>query len=140
MKLRLYVGCALTEAPPEFRERVEELKALLRPRYDVLEFLGLMAGTPADVYETDIQANVCTADVMLAICDYPSTGLGFELAVAVRERRIPVLAVAHEKKRITRLVLGLPEHHGNAGFKTYRDLLGDVPRLLEQKVESEALV
>ncbi len=132
-KPKLYVGCALTEGPPEFRAEVAHLKTLLKAEYEVLDFIGLTAGNPSDVYRVDINENVCTADVMLAICDYPSTGLGYELAVAVRERGIPVLAVAHEQKRITRLVLGIPEHHDDVDFKTYRDFLGDVPALLAKK-------
>ena len=38
---------------------------------------------------------------MLAICDYPSLGLGYEIATAVERQGIPVLAMAHKDSVIS---------------------------------------
>ncbi len=151
MALKLYVGCALTEAPPEFRDEVAELKALLKaqknasgtPSFEVLEFLGLVEGTPEDVYRTDILEGIGSCDLMLAVCDYPSIGLGYEIAVMVEKRSIgkrmppPVLAVAKEGKRVTRLMLGIYARYPHFTFEYYGNMLDDVPRLLDEKIESE---
>ena len=145
MTLVLYVGCALTEAPPEFRAEVAKLKEHLKtlkhpsgePQFKVLEFLGLTAGNADDVYRIDIIENVGTCEIMLAICDYPSTGLGYELAVAAKERGVAVLGIAHADKRVTRLVLGIHSRHPHFTFERYNNLLEDVPRLLREKIEAE---
>jgi len=80
-KPKLYVGCALTEAPEDFRNNVEILKEALDTDWQVLKFLGLVGGTNADVYTQDL-GNVRECDAFLAITDYPSTGLGIELREA----------------------------------------------------------
>ena len=104
---KIYVGCALTGAPQEFVDKVELLKALLREEgYEVPDFLGLVKGTAQDVYEVDIWQRVAECDLLVAICDVPSIGLGWEMATAVEKRRKPVLAVAHKDTRITRLIIG----------------------------------
>ncbi len=141
--LKLYVGCALTEAPPEFRTSVAELKGVLKaqklkngePKYEVLEFLGLVNGTPADVFHHDINECVGKCDLMLTIHDHPSTGLGWEACEAVKVRGIPVLGTALLDRKITRFVLGIPAHFKNFVFEPYRDLLEDVPKLLDKFVE-----
>ena len=105
--IQIYVGCSLTQAPGEFRQGVEDLKsALRREGYDIPDFLGLVAGTPLDVYEVDIHERVAQCDMLLAICDFPSIGLGWEMGTAVEKHRKPVLAVVHRKTQLTRLVVG----------------------------------
>jgi hypothetical protein len=82
-KKQLYVGCGLTHAPEEFKAQVEETKLRLGDEWDVMQFLGLVAGTAADVYEQDILTNVHGCDAFTAICDEPSLGLGYETDRAV---------------------------------------------------------
>ena len=82
---KLYVGCSLTLAPESFRQSVEELKNKLRADYEVFDFLGLVKGTAKDVYEWDIHHCVAKCDLFLAVCDYPSLGLGYEMGVAVEK-------------------------------------------------------
>jgi hypothetical protein len=124
---KLYLGCSLTHAPKEFREAVEELKVTLRETYDVFDFLGLEKGTAQDVYQWDIHRCVATCDVFLAICDYPSIGLGYELAMAVEKLKKPVFAFAHEDANVSRLILGVdaPSFH----FARYKELQ-DIPAML----------
>lgn len=106
MKLKIYVGCALTSAPKEFKADVVELKRKLSTLegVEVLEFLGLTAGTAHDVYVHDIVNCVGRSDIMVAICDYPSTGLGWEMATQVARGKT-LLAFGHHESKITRLVL-----------------------------------
>lgn len=70
---KLYVGCALTEAPEDFRNNAGYLKGVLGADWQVLKFLGLTRGTSLDVYTQDI-GKVEECDAFVAITDYPSTG------------------------------------------------------------------
>lgn len=116
----IYVGCGLTHAPEEFRNSVTEFKNSLRECGIVVsEFLGLKGGSAEDVYKWDINKCVRSCIGMIAICDYPSTGLGVEVAVAALDRRIPVLFLASEESRVTRLLLGLEEAESNVSFIRY---------------------
>lgn len=119
-KLKIYVGCSLTHAPYEFRKAVENLKQALRMKYEVLEFLGLVNGTPKDVYEWDLKECVAECDFFLAICDHPSLGLGYELATAIEKLHKPVLGVAHRDAHVTRLILGITQT--NFIFRRYFEL------------------
>jgi hypothetical protein len=106
-KIKLYIGCSLTQAPEDFKASVEQLKATLRDKYEVLDFIGLVAGTPTDVYHWDVQKCVAQCDLFVAICDYPAIGLGYELGTAIERFHKPVLVVAHEDVTLTRLVIGI---------------------------------
>jgi|SRR5687767_9411936 len=135
-KKRLYVGCGLTLSSQEFKDQVEALKTELRKDWDVLEFLGLVAGTAADVYRRDIVENVGSCDAFVAIADEPSIGLGYELAIAVEQHRKPVLATAHTSSRITRMLLGAAEVHPNMAFEPYEDMVTGVPELVRVQFAS----
>lgn len=116
---KLYVGCGLTDAPESFVQSVDAFKASLRGLgHEVFDFVGLVGGTAADVYNWDIGHCVKNCDAFIAICDYPSTGMGWELSVATN-RKIPVLALAHEKTKVTRLVTGAASVEPNVTFQTY---------------------
>jgi hypothetical protein len=130
--LKLYIGCSLTQASEAFKDQVEALKAALRDDgYEVLEFIGLVKGTPKDVYEWDLRHCVGGCDAFVGICDYPSLGLGWELSEAVRLGK-PALAVAHADSKITRLVIGAAEVEPNLTFARYTSLVDDVPRLIKE--------
>jgi len=134
-KPKLYIGCSLTQAPEEFKQAVESLKDSLRDRYEVLDFIGLVKGTPTDVYHWDVQHCVGGCDLFVAICDYPAIGLGYELATAIESLHKPVLAVAHKDARITRLVLGIDAPRFE--FKRY-DNLPDVAKFIDDKLNQKA--
>jgi hypothetical protein len=132
VKTKLYVGCSLTHAPEEFKGSVERLKdKLLAEGYEVFDFIGLVDGTPRDVYEQDVHACVGGADGLIAICDYPSIGLGWEMCEAVRLGK-RVLAVAHKDTRVTRLVQGAAEVEPNCTFERYDNLVDDVAEKVKQ--------
>jgi len=132
-KRNLYVGCGLTQAPEAFKEEVERLKNRLRSDWHIMEFLGLVAGTPEDVYEVDIINNVGGCDAFLGICDEPSIGLGWELREATLLRK-PTLAVAHIGSKVTRMVLGAPAFNTTMTFRRYEDMVEDVPQLVAEEL------
>jgi hypothetical protein len=129
----IYVGCSLTQAPVEFRDAVERLKVELKKEFEVLDFLGLVAGEAVDVYRYDIGHCVGTCELFVAICDYPSIGLGYEMATAIEKHGKRVLAVAHRDAKISRLVLGIdkPKYL----FRQYDNLLDVVSFAREQMAE-----
>ncbi|HSX16494.1 MAG TPA: hypothetical protein VLH86_00125 [Patescibacteria group bacterium] len=139
-KVKLYVGCSLTKADEAFKDSVEQLKTALRVAgYEVFDFVGLVNGTPKDVYEWDIQHCVATCDAFVGICDEPSIGLGYELCEATRLGK-PVLAVAHADSKVTRLVHGAAEVEANVNFSTYEDLVRDVPPLVGKLLSTSKMV
>jgi len=85
-----------------------------------LKFIGLVDGTSADVYDTDL-GNVEECDAFLAITDYSSTGLGMEIRRAAELGR-PTLLTAQTDKRVTRMVLGAAEREPSFAFERYGDL------------------
>jgi hypothetical protein len=118
--MKIYVGCSLTHAPEDFISKIIEFKkALSQNNYDVMEFLGLTEGTPLDVYNQDILQCVGKCDVFIAVCDYPSIGLGYEMAVAVEKLGIPVLGLIHKSTKLTRLVKGIL--HKNFALREYEN-------------------
>ena len=137
-KPEIYVACGLTHAPEEFKLSVDGLKQALREQrgYEVYDFVGLENGTPAEVYAWDIGRCVAQSDLLVAICDYPAIGLGWELGTAVEKLRKPTLAVAHEESHVTRLITGAAEAGApNYRFRRYSNLAevsGYVDELLEE--------
>ena len=110
-KKKLYVGCAINNLAPEerklFLQSISELKDSLRDHFEVLDFVGDAEGSAEKIYRFDIHECVMKADCMLAICNHPSTGMGYEMGTAIEKQGIPVLAVAHTGSSVTRLVLGI---------------------------------
>lgn len=127
MKKKLYVGCSLRHAPPEFIASVERLRDGLERDFDVLKFLGTDADTPEKIFKHDVGC-VRSADLMLAVCDLPSIGLGIELGIA-HELGIPTLAVARIDTRVSNMVLGM--NHPLFRFARY-ERMEEIPELLRQ--------
>ena len=132
--IKLYIGCSLTHAPEEFTDMVENLKVLLRKEYEVLDFLGLEkdspTSTPTDVYKWDIQKCVSMCDMFVSICDCPSIGLGYEMATALEKYSKPILGLAMEKSKVSRLVIGID--HPMYAFKYYKTQ-EDIIALIKEK-------
>jgi hypothetical protein len=132
-KIKIYIGCSLTHAPEEFKQAVEDLKDSLRPQYEVFDFLGLEKGTVHDVYEWDIKQCVAQCDLFVAMCDYASLGLGYELGTAIEAYNKPVLALAHRDTEVTRLVQGVSSVLFS--FERYEDL-SEIKGLVNAKVQT----
>lgn len=129
--IKIYVGLCITGAPQEFIGRVVQLKERLRENYEVLDFVPVTIGTPADVYRHDIKECIARCDMMVAVCDLPSTGLGYELASAIEAGNKPVLAVAHHDAAMSRLITGID--HPKYTFRRYQHL-DEVVEFVHQKV------
>ena len=130
MKKKLYIGCSLTLLPEDkkesFLEMIDLIRKELRESFEIIEFKGLAdlltdkPLSPQQIYDFDIRNCVMKADCMLAICDYPSTGLGYEMATAIEKRGIPVLAVAHKDQVVGRIIRGID--HKNFKFFYYNSV------------------
>lgn len=118
--MKIYVGCALNKAPQGFRDFVANFKRELgnEPDVEVLEFIGLVAGTATDVYRHDF-AQVRGCDAMLAFCDEPSIGLGMEIREAIHFQK-PLLCLHRAETPITRMLIGAQEA-GDLAIDTYTE-------------------
>lgn len=136
-KTKIYVGCALTYAPEDFRKSVSLFKEELRKDFDVLDFLWAKLQNPRDVdpkdvYEWDINGCVRDCDLFVAICDEVSIGLGYELGTAIEKYNKPVLALIKKGKMLTRLVEGITNN--NFSLKEYDKLNLDAVAFVKEKV------
>lgn len=116
--LNIYVGCGLTQAPLPFCAEVDALKEELRAHAVVYNFMGIFDGTPLTVYQRDIHECVAGCDAFIAISDFPSMGLGYELGVAVEKLCKPTLSLASVDSKISRLIIGIAQPHYR--FARYR--------------------
>jgi nucleoside 2-deoxyribosyltransferase len=71
-----------------------------------LDFIGLTGKTSQEVYQHDRKC-VLNSDLFLAICDFPSTGLGMEIGFALENNKKTVLAFNRNSK-VSRMLLGIP--------------------------------
>lgn len=119
-KPKLYVGCSLIHAPKEFITSVENLKLKLAKSFEILDFFGLTDELDSTkIYNHDRKC-VLNSDVFLAICDFPSTGLGMEIGFAVENKKNIVIAY-NSKSKITRMALGIPAT-SKLQFCQYQDM------------------
>lgn len=127
--MKIYVGCSLTHAPDDYKTNVEAMKDGLRAEHEILDFVGLVAGTTEEVFRHDTWC-VSTADLFIAECSYPSIGLGYELGLALTLDK-HILVLAHEDAKVTRLVLGIT--HPKCTIARYRDW-NDIPAHIANKL------
>lgn len=128
---KIYVGCSLTHAPKEFIAAIDELKNELRKSYEILEFIGLVGGTERDVFVNDTNM-VKACDLFLAECSFPAIGLGYELGTALALNK-PVLAIAKNDAKVTRLVLGVD--HPLYTFLRYGSI-SEIVKAVEEKIKT----
>jgi len=132
MSVPVYVACALTHAPEEYAKRIRSFKSILerREEVDVLKFIGL--GNPDDgsVFRHDIERCVGRVRLIVAFCDYPSTGLGLELGAALWKYgwlNTKIILLIQEDTKLSQLIRDLrivyPEQ---CELHTYKDMFADV--------------
>lgn len=126
-KPKLYVGCSLTYATEEFRLSIINLKKSLENDFEILEFLGLVDGTSKQVFEHDAKC-VLGSDLFVAICDYPSLGLGVELGIAFQANK-KTLVLSRQGVKVSRMVLGMESQ--NVKFDHYKDDV-DLPAIIRR--------
>lgn len=129
----VYVACSLTHASPEFIAEVELFKKELGTICNILRFLGLGGHAPYDIYKQDIQECVRKSDLVVAICDYPSIGLGYEMGTQIEGRRMPCLAIAHKKSLVSALIHDMRQP--GVEFKRYDSLQKDGIKLVIEKLK-----
>lgn len=124
--MKVYIGCAITEAPGDFSEQIKHFKAeIKKDGHELLDFIDLaVEATPAEVYKWDIENCVKNCQAFVAIVDHPSTGLGFELGEAARLKK-DVLVLSKEGVRVTRLIRGAAELLPSFTLDTYDNLNDD---------------
>jgi nucleoside 2-deoxyribosyltransferase len=135
-KPKIYLGCALTNAPLEFREEIVKLREKIKEKYELIEFFS----DPASVSQQSTELEYCqkiyefdkncvqSCDIMLAEVSYPSLGEGMELAFAVTNDK-PILAVARDDASVSRMIMGIT--HPKFEFQRYVEV-DDLLNLLEQ--------
>ena len=103
----IYVGCALSRAPQEFKNEVKKLKEILsQDGHIILEFVIDLNVTDDGVYQNDVHC-ISSCDIFLAITDFPSTGLGLEIGLALERFHKPILCVYRNWDERSRMVHGL---------------------------------
>ena len=138
-KFSVYVGMALTGAPEEFRVTLQnDVKRGLReiPGVKVWDFVGLTGSTEVDVYETD-RLYAERADLVVFICDHPSTGLGMEIAFRHATRK-PMILAAKMGAVVTRMVTGFAKRE-DIPLRRYEyasDIVALAKRRIEQLLEA----
>jgi hypothetical protein len=121
----------LTHAPDSYKKEIEELKSILREKYEILDFLWLVDWNFEDVYNWDTN-NVKSCDLMIAECSYPSTGLWYELWLWNSINK-PILAIARNEAKVTRLIQWI--NTLNYTFVRYNEHLSEIIPLIEKKIE-----
>lgn len=113
---QIYVAHALTDASPRFKEETNLLRATIatqRPEWNILQFYGLGA-SPSDglIAKTDF-SQVFRADLVCAIADESSIGMGEEAGFRMAFG-LPIVFFGHVSWKRTRMVTGpaelWPEH------------------------------
>jgi len=134
-RIRVYVGCGLTHAPPDFIQEVERFKRLLKTHCTVLDFMGIsQTASPREIYEWDIHKCVMGSDLMIAIANYPSTGMGYEASTQIELRRKPVLFLASATAKVSDLILDI--NHPFVQFRRYDSLVQDGMRYAIEAISS----
>ncbi|HLD03959.1 MAG TPA: hypothetical protein VJC17_04260 [Candidatus Dojkabacteria bacterium] len=134
-KLLIYLGCALTLAPKSFTDEIINLKQILKKKYAILEFLGVVKGTPKDVFIRDTKC-VKDCDLFVAECSYPAIGLGYEIGMAIYEKK-PILTLANINTHVTRMVQGIsvPRYK----FVRYNNI-SEVPLIIDNFIKEFQLI
>jgi len=131
-KLKVYISCALTYAPLEYKEQIFTFKDMLRkiPWIEVLDFVMVNSvqeyPDTGHIYCNDIYDCVGKAHVLISGVSIPSIGLGWEMGTFNEKHVGPILMCAHEDAKVTKLVLGAVETHPGLSLKRYKESITDL--------------
>src|SRR5262245_31309560 len=118
----IYVGGASTNASASFDRQISDFKQRLRDISSalVLEWkLEEGDGTKPEMYDRDLN-NIRMCDVLIALIDEPSIGLGMEIAEAIRSRK--TILCLHSPNITPSRLLQAGCQAGFLDIATYRDL------------------
>lgn len=122
------MGCALAYSPERYKKQIYKFKDELK-KYswiNLFEFCKPAPGKrqstlpPGVIYENDIIKGVGKAHIIIGELSYPSSGLGAELAVAMREHKIRTAMFAKKGRIVSMLWVGAPDHNRHATFTWYK--------------------
>ena len=138
MKIKIYIGCSLTQASPEFRESIFDLGDSLDNTFEVLKYLSWRVAPgekshDADglsIYEYDMK-QVETCDIFVPIVDLPSIGLGMEFAKAFEKGKI-IRAFVKRGTRYSSIISSGLESNGQLPVQEY-DTFDDVIEALKKE-------
>ncbi len=111
--IKVYVACALTHVPSEQKQAFASLldnvkEELKRKGYNVIDFLSAIKENPEpkEVYGYDIEC-LKSADCLLALGDYPGTGLGYEIGYMTELRKTPTMVGVMDLSNVSKLLRGV---------------------------------
>ena len=130
---KVYVACSLTHAPKKFWDEVASFKKRLESFCHILCFMGVNGHPPHEIYNFDIKECVHKSDLVVAICDLPSIGLGMEIGTQIEARKMPCLAIAHEKSVVSSMITDTRQP--GSEFRRYKDLQKDGVELVRKKLK-----
>lgn len=117
--ISLYLGHALMRAPLAFRQQMADLKNRLAiSGFRVLEFFDLKVGTASEAIRHDLR-QVEDCDLLVAIGDEPSLGLGVELMHRAKLGK-PALILVQKQYPLSRLIEGLRVYFRKSRFGVTR--------------------
>ncbi len=103
---KIYISLSLTNTPIDFINFIKEVKFDLKKQYEVLDFTELEQIKSVEVYEHSINC-VLLSDFIVAICDYPSISLGYEISLALEKFSKPVIAFYKKGTKVSTFILGI---------------------------------
>ncbi len=106
METRIYVGNALTNVSQEYLEFINIIKKELNniDSIQILDYKGT-GETPEEIARHDLE-QIKDCDILLAIRDFPSEGLGIEIAECSKINKFIILA-NHVLSKPSKFALGL---------------------------------
>jgi nucleoside 2-deoxyribosyltransferase len=136
---KIYVACGLTNAPPEFLHFILQLKEGLRHKYQILDFLSNPLDMNVDqqslkycqkIYHWD-RDQIINCDLVLAITDYASTGMGLEMGLAIHYNK-PILQCCRPNQILGRMNRGITDTFNlNFEYETVDEILEQVDKFFD---------
>jgi hypothetical protein len=115
----IYVSSSVTYASESYRDFIKRFKEELRSATSalVIEWVDQNATVLPDNFFQRNLNNVLNCDVMIAITNEPSIGVGMEIQEAIRAEK-PLLCLHEKGKTISRLLVGAKKA-GRVKIETY---------------------
>jgi hypothetical protein len=141
LPLNAYFACALTGLASDQYKQMVELSEIIdeicqtdgidlyQPRLhtDPVKHAKLPAES---VFKID-KARVLGSDLLVHLCDYPSTGAGEELAMAL-DALLPILLISHSQTHLSRMVKGIPGYKVEIEYTDHDSLRSELKNALLQ--------
>lgn len=139
--LKTYISCPLTHSPEETRQVYKKIQLALdlanlnchAPHTWADPIIkGVVDVTAEQVYKNDYN-HVVTAQLVIAVLNEPSLGVGIELQIA-QQYGIPIIGVVHEDVTVSRMALGIPQMLRIIKYKDLPDMLKQLNNVLHEVV------